>query len=226
MIDIKHQIGNRITKSRKALGISIKELAARTEGALSAGRISNWEQCTRSPGPAEAKLLAEQLDVSASYLLCLTDNPQGELTASSKNYIKIIPVFTLKEALRAKELLHADAGRPVLFDDHEKAVVVDRFNKANSNADLYAVVVEDNSMQPDLSEGDLVIVDADRRPNPGDLVIAHVHTKNHNILRRYGESERSLFQLLASNELWSTVNVMQEGEATILGVVVEKRTYL
>ena len=81
-------------------------------------------------------------------------------------------------------------------------------------------------MQPDLSEGDLVIVDADRQPNPGDLVIAHLHTKNQNILRRYGESERSVFQLLASNELWSTVYVMQESEATILGVVVEKRRYL
>ena len=54
-MDIREQIGNRITKSRKAVGITIKELSARI-GTLSAARISNWEQGTRSPGPIEAKL--------------------------------------------------------------------------------------------------------------------------------------------------------------------------
>ncbi|WP_457604303.1 helix-turn-helix domain-containing protein, partial [Legionella pneumophila] len=73
-MDIREQIGNRITKARKELGITIKELAERT-AELSPARISNWEQGTRSPGPMEAKLLADQLNVSAAYLLCLTDNP-------------------------------------------------------------------------------------------------------------------------------------------------------
>ena len=77
-MDIREQIGNRITRSRKALGITIKALSERI-GSLSAARISNWEQGTRSPGPIEAKLLASELHVSASYLLCLTDSPEGEM---------------------------------------------------------------------------------------------------------------------------------------------------
>ncbi|WP_154699594.1 helix-turn-helix domain-containing protein, partial [Legionella pneumophila] len=46
-MDIREQIGNRITKARKELGITIKELAERT-AELSPARISNWEQGTRS----------------------------------------------------------------------------------------------------------------------------------------------------------------------------------
>ena len=180
-MDIKEQIGNRITKSRKALGITIKELSARI-GALSAARISNWEQGTRSPGPLEAKLLADQLRVSASYLLCLTDNPEGELSLSNGGGTRFIPLLTMKEA--------------------------------------------STSMQPILNVGDLVIVDADRIPNPGDLVLAYFPVKNQTILRRYGEAADCLFQLLASNDLWATINIKNEEDVILCGVVSEYRRYL
>ncbi|KTC66348.1 phage repressor (plasmid) [Legionella adelaidensis] len=75
-MNMKKVIGNRITQARKARGILIKDLAERT--GLKATRISNWEQGTRSPGPEEAKILSKELNVAASWLLCLTDNPMGE----------------------------------------------------------------------------------------------------------------------------------------------------
>ncbi|WP_457606336.1 helix-turn-helix domain-containing protein, partial [Legionella pneumophila] len=103
-MDIREQIGNRITKARKKLGITIKELAART-AELSPARISNWEQGTRSPGPLEAKLLADQLNVSASYLLCLTDNPQGDLIQNPENKFRHIPLLSMKDATHAREIL-------------------------------------------------------------------------------------------------------------------------
>ena len=75
-MNFKEIIASRITQARKAKGITIKELSIRTE-TLSPARISNWEQGTRSPGPEEAKLLSKSLDVAASWLLNLTDNPKG-----------------------------------------------------------------------------------------------------------------------------------------------------
>ena len=56
--------------------MTIKVLAEKTE--LGAARIGNWEQGTRSPGPEEAKILSRELQVAASWLLCLTDDPRGE----------------------------------------------------------------------------------------------------------------------------------------------------
>ncbi|MBY0544733.1 MAG: helix-turn-helix domain-containing protein [Gammaproteobacteria bacterium] len=73
----KKMIGSRIMQSRKVNGLTLKALAERT--GLRATRIGNWEQGTRCPGPAEAKILARELGVAASWLLCLTDDPRGEL---------------------------------------------------------------------------------------------------------------------------------------------------
>lgn len=77
-------------------------------------------------------------------MLCLTENPQGELSISAKFHLRMVPVFTLKEALYAKELLNNE-DPSISFGEHEKTVAVDGFNKSNVNANLYAVVVEDNT---------------------------------------------------------------------------------
>ena len=216
-MDIREQIGNRITKARKALGITIKELSARTK-ILSPARISNWEQGTRSPGPVEAKLLAQNLSVSASYILCLTDNLQGELTHSSGHGHRYIPVLAMVDAPRAREL--------VVGSHTERTIVVDGFNKSQHSECLFAVVIEDNSMQPEFNAGDLVVVDAELSPKPGDYVLAYLPAKKQTIFRKYSEADGCFFQLLASNELWATVNVKQVDEVVMIGVVIEYRRFL
>ncbi|KTD53474.1 phage repressor [Legionella santicrucis] len=217
-MDLKTEIGNRITQSRKALGITIKELAART-GTLSAARISNWEQCTRSPGPLEAKLLADQLNVSASYLLCLTDNPHGELHTNRKG-ARQIPVLSIKEAIHAQEIITGGAN-----PDAEQRITVDEFNKSLASTDLFAVMIEDNSMQPDFLEGNIVVVNSDLSPKPGDVVLVYLVEKKQTVLRKYRETQDCLYQLLASNELWAMYEVKDVKDAKILGIVVEHRRY-
>lgn len=216
-MDIREQIGNRITQSRKALGITIKTLSERTQ-TLSPARISNWEQGTRSPGPVEAKLLAQSLNVSASYLLCLTENPQGELTHASGHGHRFIPVLAMTDVHRAREMVSGTTT--------ERTIVVDGFNKSQTSACLFAVAVEDNSMQPEFNTGDLVVVDAELSVKPGDYVLAYLPLRKQNVLRKYGEADGCVFQLLASNELWATVNVKQADEAVVIGVVVEHRRIL
>lgn len=219
-MNIKEVIANRITRSRKALGITIKELAARTNS-LSPARISNWEQGTRSPGPVEAKILADQLKVSASYLLCLTDNPQGELTSHSDNGLRYIPVLSMKDAPYAEEIISGEGASA-----HEKTIVVDGFNKSMGSGCLFAVSVEDNSMEPQFRMGDLVIVDKELSPKPGDYVLAYLSSKKQVVLRKFGEADGCVFQLLASNDLWATVSVKLEDDVQLFGVVVEIRNYV
>ncbi|KTC93549.1 helix-turn-helix domain-containing protein [Legionella cincinnatiensis] len=86
-MNIKKIIGSRITQARKANGLTIKVLAERT--GLGVARIGNWEQGTRSPGPAETKLLSEVLNVAGAWLLCLTDDPRGENVCLIKPFDKL-----------------------------------------------------------------------------------------------------------------------------------------
>ncbi|CZH01877.1 transcriptional repressor DicA [Legionella pneumophila] len=219
-MDIREQIGNRITKARKELGITIKELAART-AELSPARISNWEQGTRSPGPLEAKLLADQLNVSASYLLCLTDNPQGDLIQNPENKFRHIPILSMKETPHAREILGQQ--EPFIF---EKTILVDSLNPSIKSLALFATSVDDSSMQSELNPGNVVVIDGDLQPNPGHYVLVYLTQKKQTVLRRYGEADGCLFQLLASSDLWATVSIKDVQEAQIIGVVVEIRKYL
>lgn len=219
-MDIRERIGNRITKARKDLGITIKELAARTVE-LSPARISNWEQGTRSPGPLEAKLLADQLNVSASYLLCLTDNPQGDLVQNLENKFRHIPILSMKDAPHAREILGQQ--EPFIF---EKTILIDSLNPSIKNSALFATAMEDSSMQPELNPGDIVIVDVELQPDPGNYVLVYLTQKKQTVLRQYRESDGCLFQLLASSELWATISIKQSSEAHLIGVVTEIRKYL
>lgn len=216
---MKKIIGSRITKVRKANGLTIKVLGERT--GLGAARIGNWEQGTRSPGPEEAKLLAGQLGVSASYLLCLTDNPQGELIQNVENNLRYIPILSMKEAPHAKEIL----GQQETYA-FEKTIVVDDFNKSVKNSVLFAVRIEDNSMRADLYSQDLAIIDGELQPIPGNYVLVYLNQKKQTILRKYGEIDGYLFQLLANSESWATISIKQPEECELIGVVVEIRKYL
>ncbi|HAT1795707.1 TPA: helix-turn-helix domain-containing protein [Legionella pneumophila] len=218
-MNMKKIIGSRITKVRKANGLTIKVLGERT--GLGAARIGNWEQGTRSPGPEEAKLLAGQLGVSASYLLCLTDNPQGELIQNVENNLRYIPILSMKEAPHAKEIL----GQQETYA-FEKTIVVDDFNKSVKNSVLFAVRIEDNSMRADLYSQDLAIIDGELQPIPGNYVLAYLNQKKQTILRKYGEIDGYLFQLLANSESWATISIKQPEECELIGVVVEIRKYL
>ncbi|PJE14681.1 LexA family transcriptional regulator [Legionella sp.] len=211
-------IGSRITQARKANGITIKELSARTE-TLGATRISNWEQGTRNPGPEEAKLLSKHLQVAASWLLCLTDNPQGELLENGGNCLRCIPVLSLQEAPYVNEILTIRCATSFPM------IVIDSYNPSIKHTSLFAVTIEDNSMHPDFYEGNVVIIDVELSPKPGNFVLAYQSTKKQTVLRKYCETDNCLFKLMGSSELRTTVGVRQDADVKILGVVVESRKY-
>lgn len=220
-MSIKEKIGNRITQSRKALGITIKELAERT-GELSAARISNWEQGTRSPGPNEAKLLAQVLNVSASFLLCLTDNPSGELSSSS-NAIRVMPIITLDKA----HLYESALDQENILEDIKTKIIIDNVLGRTPGQNSFAVLLTDNSMEPEFNKNDLIIVDTDVKPNPGDFVVAHIPNNAKNFLRKYSESysSDSIYQLLPNNDLWPVIEVKAHSDAIMIGTVIEHRRF-
>jgi transcriptional regulator with XRE-family HTH domain len=73
-MELTKKIGLRLREARRAQGLSLAELARRTN-ALSKSRISNYEQGIRRMGIEEAQQLSLALGtVTATYLLCLDDD--------------------------------------------------------------------------------------------------------------------------------------------------------
>lgn len=212
-MSIKQEIGSRITQARKQLGFTIKELSDRT-GSFSSARISNWEHGSRSPGPEEAKVLADKLDVSASYLLCLTDDPRGQW-GGLKHPIPLVDTALINEFIKQ---LNASSL--------ESQTVDDRIAKICGN-NAFAIEVSDTSMEPELKRGDFVIFDSERKARPGLIVLAYLPAENEYVLRRYSEAQNSesddiKFSLIPLNKEWRATEV-KESEAEIIATAVEHR---
>lgn len=74
-MNFKKESGKRIRAARANLdggrGVTLDELSRRTNGVLSASRISNYEQGLRLPKPQDALILGQALGVTAGHLMCL-----------------------------------------------------------------------------------------------------------------------------------------------------------
>jgi SOS-response transcriptional repressor LexA len=224
----KQSIGHRITSSRKKLGITIKALADRTEQ-FSAARINNWELGTRSPGPPEAIILADALGVSPAYLLCLSDSPKGDLHLQAEILPRYLPLISLAETNMDINELKTRLTSLTPYSDDKQKVTLDRDSKSPIGQHAFAIIISDNSMAPNFKPGDLIIADRDKKPNPGEFVIAHLKETNKNIIRKYRETNHNTLnhfhaELIASNPDWPSMTV-NETDA-ILATVIEYRRSL
>src|ERR1700760_4408732 len=107
MTNIKETIGLRILEGRKAKGLTRKALAELTDD-LKPSRINNWERGIRTPGPEEIKQLAKALDLSAAFLMCLTDEKQANKTTES---FVLVPLLSNIQACQPEMHITAMKGQ-------------------------------------------------------------------------------------------------------------------
>ncbi len=216
-MNIKEKIGQRIMNERKAKGLTRKALAELTSE-LKISRINNYERGDRTPGPTEIKLLADALEVSASYLMCLTDNREGKMT-KSLGMGALIPVLDYKQAIDPASFIQKikeDVDTKVEFIPVSTAVS----DSIGKNA--FALQVKDESMVPEFRINDVLIVDPDTNPKPGDFVVALIEGEQEVIVRKYKQLSASKevrqFELIALNEDWADIRVgFNELQAQVVG---------
>ncbi len=216
-MNIKEKIGQRIMNERKAKGLTRKALAELTNE-LKISRINNYERGDRTPGPTEIKLLAEALEVSASYLMCLTDNREGKMT-KSLGMGALIPVLDYKQAIDSATFIQKikeDVDTKVEFIPVSTAVS----DSIGKNA--FALQIKDESMMPEFRISDVLIVDPDTSPKPGDFIVALIEGDQEVIVRKYKQlsasKEAHQFELIALNEDWADIRVgSSEMQAQIIG---------
>lgn len=72
-MDFKDKVSQRLRAARVEAGLTLRELAERTDNIVSISRLNNYEHGTRMPGQAEAVLLGEALGKRPAYLLGVDD---------------------------------------------------------------------------------------------------------------------------------------------------------
>ncbi|WP_408072912.1 helix-turn-helix domain-containing protein [Legionella pneumophila] len=218
MMNIKEKIGERIFQERQAKGLTRKALAELTDD-LKPSRINNWERGLRTPGPEEIKQLAEALEVAPGYLMCLTDDKQ--IKQEFPWLGALVPLLDAQQACEPKAAIQAIRDET---DNHFVSFIPlspEISQKLGENA--FALRMQDDSMLPELKNGDILIIDTDIDANPGQIVMAH-NNNSGVIVRRYKqlsvEKTQREFELVALNDNWANIRVQQDSWFDIVGVVL------
>ncbi|CAM4434729.1 MAG: hypothetical protein LEGION0403_FIIPPAGN_02746 [Legionella sp.] len=219
-MSIKEKIGLRIKQERTAKGITRKALAELTEH-LNASRINNYERGDRTPGPEEIKLLAKALEVSPSFLMCLSDDRQGK-PAKTPGLGGLIPILDAKQA--CNPMLTIQNMKEENYVEKVDLVPISSSLQECIGNHTFALIVKDESMVPEFRPNDVLIIDPDTVPNPGDLVMAKLDNDEQVIVRKYKQLSASKsnpeIELVAFNQDWASVRFSTKVNDKLIGTVV------
>ncbi len=217
--NIKEEIGRRILAARKAKGLTQKALGELTDD-LKQSRINNWENGIRTPGPEEIKQLARALDVSAAYLMCLTDQPKE---ASIENCF--IPLLNHIQACDPK--IHIQAIKHQECPEETNFIPISAELAVRLGEYAFAVKMTDDSMTPEMRINDIQIVDPSLSPNPSDYVAVKISGKPEVIICQYKKLSytSSEFELMTLNDNWPNIKVNENVQVEIVGKVVQNTRY-
>lgn len=216
---IREEVGERIRLARKKSGLSQYELADKS--GIQRSRINNWENGIRLPGPQEMLLMAKHLDVSPSWLYCLTDTV-GQLPIA-KGSLQLIPVFSYKDISKGyKEPLKAFQNLDQHHFNVSKLIALSPATKGNYGKSSFAVVIEDDSMQPELAIGDIMIINPELPPTPGKYVLAKLSPKNEVLIRKFRSPKAGTIELVSCNNDWPNHQDTNDNSTIeIIGTVVQ-----
>ncbi|KTD65356.1 helix-turn-helix domain-containing protein [Legionella spiritensis] len=215
-MSIKEKIGQRIREERNKKGLTRKALAALTEN-LNISRINNYERGERTPGPEEIKQLATALEISPAFLMCLSDDRQGK-PGKTPGLGALIPVLDCKQA--CDPAFHIQAMKHEDYSEKVSFIPVSSEISELISEHAFALVVKDESMVPELKIRDVLVIDPETFPYPGNLVAAKLETNSEVIIRKYKQLSASKnspeYELLALNPDWANI----QDSNKIIGTVI------
>ena len=186
---------------------------------VSAQVASSW----RARGLPERNVykVAKALDVPPDRLL---RDPPPELSLAQAS-ARTVPVISSVQAGNPVEVIDCYApGNGNSFEPVD-SVIAERLGPY-----AFALRVDGLSMAPEYQPGDLIIVDPDEPPRPGDVVVAKLDRDNSVTLKKYrdrgfAEDGSRIIELVPSNPDYPLITLCAATPGRIIGPVIEHRRY-
>lgn len=222
-------INDRITASRQAQKMSKAELARRI--GISHASVSKWESGLNQPKGRYLNDLAAALGVTVDWLLSGSGGaPESSADQPIPGYHNVEPAV-IYQGNRIPVLSYVQAGnwremceQATTFDGNVEYVSVG----GEIGPYGFGLWLRGNSMLPLFKEGDLIIVDPDEAPQPGDYVVAK-NGSDEATFKKYrprgiDENGQEVFELVPLNDDYPTMHSDRQ-HIEIIGVMVEHRSY-
>lgn len=229
-------IGKTIRKLRKEKGLTLNQLAILIESDV--GNLSRLERDQQGYSDQMIGKIAGALNVPVaalfaedeaelSMLMDLVNQSRKSSKPFDENVMRVpmgtrpIPVISSVQAGALRDMdcpYEPGDGYAVIYTDD---MSLSRWT--------FSLEVDGDSMLPRFQHGDLLIVDPELSPNPGNFVVARNGT-NQATFKKYrprgmDENGNTVFELVPLNEDYPTMRSDTE-KLIVLGVVVEHRNKL
>ncbi|MNF62607.1 putative HTH-type transcriptional regulator [compost metagenome] len=221
-------IHSRIKSQRLVHGLTQESLAKKL--GINRVSISQWERGDTSPKGNNLVRLAEILGVKPEWLLFGGGEAEGVVVSDKAAFSNVEPAV-IPQGRRVPILSYVQAGQ--WREMCEQATAFDgNVEYVSAGVDIgpcgFGLWVRGDSMTPIFNEGDLVIIDPDEAPRPGDYVVA-TNGSDEATFKKYrarGEYENGQprFELVPLNEDHETLST-DHTQIIIIGVMVEHRSY-
>lgn len=195
--------------------MTISELATQVDSDV--GNISRLERDIQGFSPQLLSKIADALSVPVAALFSEQQSPQHQNMELASPDIHRIPVITYVQAgvwTETSEIRECDGNLAYITTD------LDLGHRA------FAIVIRGNSMEPEFTEGDLVLIDPDEPLHPGDFVVAKNGEEEATFKkyrpRGYGEDGQEIFELAPLNDDYPTMRSDRQ-HIQIIGTMVEHR---
>lgn len=221
-------LGKRIKKARLMAGFNQQALATAISQfgdgrTVTRTAVVQWEsETTRAIEAANLLKAAKVLNVTPEWLQFGT----GHMRPTPAHLDGLLPIICNQRSLpivddasieRDKEDMEFDNIRSYIGIDQELANV--------TSPNTFALEIKGDSMAPEFKAGDIVIIDPDVKPQPGEVIVAKLQTEGTVTLRKYRPigNDNEIFELIALNVDWPNILVNSENPAQIIGTLVEHR---
>jgi SOS-response transcriptional repressor LexA len=208
-------VGNEIRVRRKALKMTLEELALRVDS--DTGGLSRLERGKQGYSDEIIRKIASALGCSVA-----------DLFAGAEGAANVVPVAL--GSRRIPLISHVQAGcMTEIVDPYSVGDAADwLITDLDLSSAAFALEIKGESMLPEFSPGDRVIIDPSVIPDPGNYVVAK-NGDNEATFKKYrprGINERGdqVFELVPLNEDYPSLR-SDVSHIQIIGTMVEHRRY-
>lgn len=177
--------------------------------------VGYWERDQNTPGGLKLSKLASVLGVSETYLLYGKEDESNIAPA---------PIGSMKVPVIS--YVQAGVWTPECDARNLEGNIDYVFSTGNFSQGTFALKIKGKSMEPDFVEGDLILIDPELSPQPGDYVVAK-NGEDEATFKKYRargvtEDGKEIFELVPMNEDFAVRSSAKE-RFNIIGVLVEHR---